>query len=241
VRKRFAGNPAREMQAGASMSDEGLGSLANDGVWIAVLWHVAMAKALVALARGWRPSLRLAWIALSLPVATASALASTHRHPVDGAVLAILAGGLLVAGAMAPPRPVERAPAWMLAAGGLAVALGWIYPHFLEGRPLVVYLLAAPVGVVASPTLAVVVGFILAGGGLGSRVAALLVASVASVYAIAGVWLLRVPIDAGLLLAALLLASVAAAPASVRGPGGAAPARRPPRPASRGRPPAAGG
>jgi hypothetical protein len=223
------------------MTVEGPGSVANDGVWIAVLWHVAMAKALVALARGWRPSLRPAWIALALPVATASALAWSHGNPIDGAVLAILAGGLLVAGAMAPPRPVERAPAWMLAAGALSVALGWIYPHFLEGRPLVVYLLAAPVGVLPSPTLAIAVGFILAGGGLGNRVAALLVASVASVYAIAGVWLLRVPLDAGLLVAALLLASVAAGPVNVRGPGGAARARRPPRPASRGRPPVAGG
>ena len=54
---------------------EGLRVIANDAIALAVVWHLLLAAACIALALGWRPSQRSAGALLSVPVASASALA----------------------------------------------------------------------------------------------------------------------------------------------------------------------
>jgi hypothetical protein len=99
---------------------------------------------------------------------------------------------------------VRRGPPWAFWAGVASLSYGWLYPHFLDVDPIA-YLVAAPVGLVPCPTLAVVIGVALLGGGLGSRAWSLVLAALGLFYGLFGVFRLGVLLDLGLLLAATVL------------------------------------
>jgi hypothetical protein len=186
-----------------------LTAIANDGMAVAVAWHAALALVLVLLARGWRPSRMQAMALLALPIASVSVAAWIHGNPVNGSLFALLALALPVIGAAAPTGRVAAGPAWSSATGAAMITFGWVYPHFLVGHPTVAYLWAAPVGLVPCPTLSVVIGFVLLGGGLGTRVGPGLLAAVGLLYGVMGIVVLGVVLDLGLVIGAGALAVMA--------------------------------
>jgi hypothetical protein len=106
---------------------------------------------------------------------------------------------------------------WTAASGAALVAFAWVYPHFLDG-PAIVYLVAAPLGVIPCPTLIAITGLALLGDGLGSRAWSLVLAGAGLFYGVIGVLWLGVTIDVVLVAGSLLL--VAAQPFPRRSQGG---------------------
>jgi len=84
------------------------------------------------------------------------------------------------------------------------IGFGWVYPHFLE-VPTLAYLVAAPVGVVPCPTLALVGGLALLFGGLQSRAVSGILGAASLFYALFGDLRLGVWMDLGLLVGAIAL------------------------------------
>lgn len=194
--------------------------IARENVAFALLWHVVLACAVLALILRFRPSRRFAGVALAAPLASVSVAAWTYGNPFNGLVMALLAVILAGIGASLAPTPVTPGPRWQRAAGAAMIAFGWGYPHFLAPGTTWAYLVAAPVGLVPCPTLSVVVGFALLGRGLRSRAWAGVLAGAALFYGIFGMLRLGVWLDVGLLAGAVALAVVALRRPARRGAGG---------------------
>jgi hypothetical protein len=173
---------------------------------VAVAWHVLGLAALVALARGWRPSTRLVGRLLGLPFLSVGGVSLATGNAFNGIVFT--AAGLVLAllGWSASPERVRGRPAAAAALGIPLLAAGWFYPHFLPDLHPAAYLVAAPVGVVPCATLYVVVGLALVCRITG-RAATGLLAMLALIYGLMGVAVLGVWLDVGLLAGALALAA----------------------------------
>ena len=182
----------------------GLALIAQRSMILAIAWHAALVVALAALALGWRPSLRTARRLLVVPLLSVSALAFAFANPFNGVMFAVGAAALGVLGSRGPGGASRRAGAASSLLGVGAIAFGWVYPHFLDAH-WTVYLYAAPAGLVPCPTLTIVIGFALLGGGLGSRGWSLTLAGLGLFYGLFGVLRLGVLLDLGLLVATAAL------------------------------------
>jgi hypothetical protein len=85
------------------------------------------------------------------------------------------------------------------------ITLGWAYPHFLAASGRWAPLHAAPPGLVPCPTLALVIGFSLLMGGLGSASWRAILSVAGLFYGVFGAWRLGVRLDVLLALGALAL------------------------------------
>jgi hypothetical protein len=186
----------------------GLALAANDSLIVAVAWHVAALVALLALAAGWRPPQRQAALLLSTPVASAAVVALAHGNPFNGSLLGGLAVVLAATASRLDQRPVRGATGPLAGVGAVSLAFGLVYPHFLDGARAL-YLVAAPTGLIPCPTLSVVIGFALVGGGFGAKAWSLALAAVGLFYGLFGVLRLGVSLDVGLILGAAALFVVA--------------------------------
>ena len=106
-------------------------------------------------------------------------------------------------------------PRWAVAIGTALMAFGAVYPHFLDARPLWVYAVAAPFGLVPCPSLAVVLGAALVAGRCDDRVGSSILAVAGALYALFGMLRLEVWLDAPLLVGALALGRRALHPQAV--------------------------
>ena len=188
----------------------GVHAIANDAWMVAVSWHVIVGVALVALTVGaWRPKRRDAALALAVPLASVSIAAMWYGNPFNGAMFAVLAVVVVALGLRLTDDRVKPGPRWAIAAGIVSIAFGWVYPHFLDA-PAYYYLFAGPVGLAPCPTLAVVVGLALLGGGLGSRAIALTLGVATFAYGLFGALYLGVLLDIGLVVASAAIVACAA-------------------------------
>ena len=178
--------------------------VANDWRWLAILWHLGLAAAMVWLAVA-RPSRRLIGAFLVLPVLSVAAVAWASGNPFNGLTFTLLAALLLRAVVqLAPISFVPASRGWMLTGLGL-VAFGWVYPHFLAAESWTAYAYASPFGLLPCPTLAVVIGITLVCGGLSSAAWSVPLAAAGVFYGLIGVFILGVALDVWLLGGALLL------------------------------------
>jgi hypothetical protein len=184
---------------------DGLAAIANSRRALAVLWHVAFGVGISAFLLGWRPRRQLAGVLLALPLVSVSALAWLTGNPFNGTVFLLLAAALAWQAIRLPQARVGTGGTWLLAAGTLLTAFGWIYPHFLETDTWTTYLYAAPLGLVPCPTLSALVGMAMIFDGLGSRGWPMTLASVGAIYGLIGWLRLGVTIDLVLLAGAAVL------------------------------------
>lgn len=178
---------------------------------LAVAWHLAILAAVVAVLAGWRPSVRFAVLLLVAPAVSVAAIATQYANPFNVLSFGLLASLLAAAaGALDDEYRVARGPLWTVALGGLLIAYGFVYPHFVEG-PWYRALYASPVGVAPCPTLAILAGFTLLAGGFGTRAIPAGLALWTAFYAVYGIFQLGVVLDIGLAIAALGLVAIAVA------------------------------
>ena len=194
-----------------------LTAIANENLWLAIAWHIAIVAGLVPIVLGWRPHRLLALVALILPLASVSTLAWVYGNPFNGIAFSVLGGLLLAVGLWLPPAKVSSGPIWTQLMGAILLAFGWGYPHFLSGHASIEYLYAAPTGLVPCPTLSLVIGLALLANGFGSRVWSLTLAAVGLFYGAFGALRLGVTMDWVLLLgAAALLVNAVTSTAPIR-------------------------
>lgn len=186
----------------------GLTSIANQAIALAVLWHLALAALLIALAAHWRPTIRLATALLALPLASVAVLAIAFGNPFNGAIFAlgaIVLAALALRGRERVGRRATVERGWPAVVGLALIAYAWVYPHFLEELPAAAYLIASPVGLVPCPSLAAAIGLALLLGGIDRPVAGLL-AGLGAFYGVFGALRLGVWLDLGLIVGAAALA-----------------------------------
>lgn len=184
---------------------EGLTRIARETVPLAVVWHVLLASALLALSFGYRPSSRLAGLILSVPIASAGVVAWRYANAFNAA---LLGAGALALGASACLLPTRRAHAGTAAAQVAALCLigfAWVYPHFLPDGAGLAFLYAAPLGALPCPTLAAAVGLSYLAQGFESRLWSSVLGGLGLFYGIFGMMWLGVTIDVFLTVGALLL------------------------------------
>ncbi|NLO05224.1 MAG: hypothetical protein GX131_05275 [candidate division WS1 bacterium] len=189
----------------ASQILEGLTQAAAWGRPLALGWHIIMLAALIALLVGWRPTRRLAGTLLALPLLSVAAMAWIVGNPFNGIVFGAVAVLLIALAARLPHDTVQGGSVWTTVAGVVMVALGWTYPHFLDGAALTTYLYAAPFGLVPCPTLSGVMGFALLGDGLRNRPWSLALAVTGLFYALVSAFRLGVRLDLLMLIGVVAL------------------------------------
>ena len=184
---------------------DGLGAIANGWRTLAIVWHVALAAMLIALAAGWRPGNRLAGMLLAIPLLSVSLMAWSSGNPFNGTVFAIITVALGGLAFRLPYGPVRISAPGLLIPGVLLSAFGWAYPHFLQTDSWSTYLYAAPLGLIPCPTLSAATGIALLIGGLGSRSYSLVLGLGGVLYGLIGWLRLGVTIDIVLLVGAAVL------------------------------------
>ena len=160
---------------------------------ISMGWHLVLAVVLVAMSAGWIPSGRAAGAMLAALCASVAVVSMTSGNPFNAIVFGALAAAF-IATSWGDRSPVAPHATVVSAA---ALVLGWTYPHFAD---FPVWLWASPVGVVPCATLYVLGGATLSGFGPRSAAVRWIVAIAALFYGAVGLFVLRVWIDAGLLL-----------------------------------------
>jgi hypothetical protein len=184
--------------------------IAEDGMLLAMAWHAAVVLGIAVLGAGWRPTRRTAGLLLAAPCASVALASWLTASPFNGAVFAVLTALLVLAALRLPPGRIQPGPGWALLGGAIVVLFGLAYPQFLGGRAPAIYLVAAPVGLLPCPTLAVVIGFTLVAGGLQSRLWTPILLAAGTFYGLFGAAVLGVLLDLGLLAGTAALALVAA-------------------------------
>lgn len=184
---------------------DGLGTIANEGVLAAVGWHVLIACMIFALFMGWMPQKRSAALLLVVPLSSVSLAAATHGNPFNMFTVGVGALALVLLGLRLPRAPVTRGNRIQLVAGIFGIVVGSSYPHFLAGHSPAFYLIAAPVGLLPCPTLAMIMGFALLGGGFHSRAWSSVLAALGFFYGVFGAFRLDVWLDFSLVGEAFVL------------------------------------
>jgi len=185
---------------------EGLQVIANTERSVAVFWHGLLVATLFALALGFRPRQHHARIALAAPLVSVSVLAWNYGNPFNGAVFALASAVLAALGAReASEQRVAGGSRVAVVVGGAMIGFGWVYPHFAATERWWALLYEAPFGLIPCPTLSVVIGIALFGGGLGSLAWAVVLSMLGLFYGVFGAWRLGVGIDLALCAGSLVL------------------------------------
>lgn len=188
----------------------GLTQIAHRGIGVAIAWHLALVVVVIALLRGWHPSIRTARLGLSALLTSVAAFAFVSGNPFNGVVFAVGASLVGASGVNDGKVRVVRASPAVMAIGRASIAFGSVYPHFLD-VPAAGYVIAAPLGLVPCPSLALAIGFAILGNGLGARAWTFALAGLGLFYAAFGVIRLGVYLDLPLALGSLALVAVAIA------------------------------
>jgi hypothetical protein len=183
----------------------GLTAIANDWRGLATGWHVWLAVAAVALAGGWRPSVRTAGVLLAAPLASGALLGWSYGNPFNGLSMAALTVALMTAAFRASSTPVRFDSLAWLARGGALIMFGTTYPHFLAADSPTAYVTAAPFGLLPCPTLSVVIGATLVLSNLDMRLWSMALLVAGALYGTIGVYRLDVQLDWGLLVGTAML------------------------------------
>ncbi len=192
-----------------------LSTMAHELALLATAWHLLLLVAVIGLLAGWRPTNRGATLLLVAPALTVAVAALAYGNPFNALSFAALALVLAYLALRLDGNPVAPATPWASSLGIALVAFGWAYPHFI-GFPASLY--ASPIGVVPCPTLAVMGGLALLGGGFGSRAVPAALTAWTAFYALFGIVRLGVALDAGLLVAMVGLAALLAHNLTAGGP-----------------------
>ena len=177
-------------------------AIANRWFVVAVAWHLVVGLWLVGASRRWRPSPRLSGLVLTAPPLCVSVLAWASGSRFDAVTFLVLAAVLALISLKSNRAEVQRQP-WASAVAALLIGFAWLYPHFLQGWPQITYVIAAPMGLLPAPTLALVMGFSLLGYGPSSRAWPLTLAFAGFFYGAFGVLRLGVFSDVALIVGAL--------------------------------------
>lgn len=177
---------------------------ANDWRALAIVWHVALGTAAVAVVAGWRPTARQLTARVALLLASVAFVSLAAGNPFNAIVFGVLASTAAREVRSARTEAVARSASPLAAAGLALAAFGWVYPHFLNADHWSAYLYQAPLGLIPCPTLSAAIGITMLQASPVPRTSRAL-AFAGLLYGSIGVFYLCVLIDAVLLAGALAL------------------------------------
>jgi hypothetical protein len=183
-------------------------AIAQNGMMLAMLWHVFFGGLVVAAFTRAISQRTLAWL-LVPPFASVSAVAWAAGNPVNGGFFAALSLTLAALTVRLPDERIRVAPSPAFVAGLVLLSFGWFYPHFLGTSDWAQYAVAAPLGLLPCPTLSAAIGVVLMFGIYRTRSWAITIAGASAVYGAMGVFWLGVAIDVVLLAGAVVLCASA--------------------------------
>lgn len=177
----------------------GLGTIANQFNYIAIIWHILFYLLIIALVAAWQPSNKLLGILVALPLLSVAVLAWMQGNPFNGttfsiATLFMLFFALKTSGQMT----ITTQPIYVVI-GIAMIIFGLVYPHFVETNSIFKYLYASPFGLIPCPTLSVLIGFALVFNGFNSQAINLILVIFGLFYGLFGGIKLGVYLDLGLI------------------------------------------
>jgi hypothetical protein len=177
---------------------------ANQWWPVAALWHGYVVAVAVYLYFRRPVELRTVRTLFAVPLVSVSVVAWMTGDFFNAVSVALVFALLVAIGLADFAGRARRGPLVIWGIGLSLIALGWVYPHFLEAGPGT-YLYAAPLGVLPCPTLAMLVGVSLVLSGSSTSVYPRVLAAIAAIYGLFGALYLGVIIDAWLVVGALCL------------------------------------
>ena len=178
-------------------------AIANEWRVLAAAWHIAVA-ALAVLVWWRRVDGRAIAAVLALMPLSVAIMAAWSGNPFNTTMFVALGLVMLAFAGTEVSAQLRLAGARDVTAGAIMCAIGWAYPHFLDG-PAWQYLYVAPLGLLPCPTLAFLMGVSLLADSFGSKPWAILLGSMGMLYGLIGVFVLRVTIDWWLIAGATAL------------------------------------
>lgn len=172
-----------------------LGSIAQQWLWLAIVWHVVLVLFGLTWILGSTPTKRTFGFLGSLMLLSVSLLAWTVANPVNGLVFAVAAAMMLIFSVRMPKLKARIVSPGALGLGAMLIAFGWSYPHFLLTYSGVEYLYSAPLGLIPCPTLAAVMGIALVTGLFTERGVASMLVILGLFYGLFGALRLGVALD----------------------------------------------
>jgi hypothetical protein len=183
----------------------GLAGIANDYSYLAIIWHLVILTFIVFLLTGRRPPKRYTAMFLTLPFISVGLMAILSGNPFNAIVFFALSIILILYSLKLPLEKIDIKLNFAGIMGIFMIAFGWVYPHFVEDATLLKYLYASPMGLIPCPTLSLVIGFLLLFQGFSSRRWVLILSVMGLYYGLTGMLHLKVYLDAGLVIGALVL------------------------------------
>ena len=162
---------------------------------VSIIWHGYLGALVISLALGFRPQKRIMGIMLCLPIISVSVFSWVGGNPFNGTLFALVSIALIIISVLLPHSPIQVGPIWMIITGALIFVFGWVYPHFIEASSFWPYLYSSPIGLIACPTLSIVIGLAIILIGLESRAWSLVLGITGFVFGITGAIWLGVQID----------------------------------------------
>jgi hypothetical protein len=185
---------------------EGLRSISNNYTLISIYWHIVFYIVItLILFSVWRPSYRMAGILLTLPFVTVAALALNSGNPFNGFLFTILVVLWMLYCFKLTQEHAQYSTALYRIAGILLLLFGLWYPHFIEGDSVLVYLYAAPTGLIPCPTLSIAIGIALIYNGFNSNPLKIILICFGLFYGLFGILKLGVYLDVVLLIGTIVL------------------------------------
>ena len=177
----------------------GLGTIATQFNYIAIIWHILFYILIISLLANWQPSNRLIVILIALPLVSVAVLAWIYGNPFNGITFSIVALLLLFFALKTSSDFISTSQPLYVVIGIMMIIFGLIYPHFVEPNSLFKYLYASPFGLVPCPTLSVLIGFALVFNGFNSQAINLVLIIFGLFYGLFGAFKLGVYLDLGLI------------------------------------------
>ena len=184
----------------------GLAGIANDYFYLAIIWHLIFLAFIIFLLTGKRTPKKYTAIFLTLPFISVSLMALLSGNPFNAIVFFALSMILILYSLKLPVEKIDIKLNFAGIMGIIMIAFGWLYPHFVESATPLKYLYASPLGLIPCPTLSLVIGFTLLFQGFSSRRWMLILSIMGLYYGLTGMFNLKVFLDAGLVVGAIVLA-----------------------------------
>lgn len=185
--------------------------ISNELIIVAVIFHILVLGFIIAIVAGWRTSRKISGLLLSLPLLPVSLIAWSYGNPFNGGIFTLFFLLLFFFSFKLPNEQTTITSGWTLFLAAIMILFGLFYPHFLNTSPLM-YLIAAPTGLIPCPTLSFVIGFTLLFNSFNSKKWGITLSLIGMFYGIFGALKLHVYIDGILLVGSLFLLALIQSP-----------------------------
>lgn len=172
-----------------------LKAIANDYSIIAIIWHVLLYAALIAIIAKWGPTNKQIGLLICLLLTSVAILAWINGNPFNGALFTIVTALCLILILRTSPNILSYSQVPFIVSGILMVTFALVYPHFVDTESYFSYLYQSPVGLIPCPTLSLIIGLLLIYNGFGSTPILIVFIIFGFFYGLFGVFKLGVLLD----------------------------------------------